>query len=672
MSTDADKSTEHHEVVVEHGCNITFSCYAIGGRPSVNLTLVIDGISLQPTTMAIIPTSSSGYYDTRASFLITLTHPTGNITCRSSPQVTSPSQQDEKTYITYVLPTVQLFVNDHMSSDVIIIKSGGVNATCRAANARPAAELEWLVNGQSDMSSRSTSSDTTNTNGTFETLSYMTFQPDATVPKGNISCVTRGHYGNPITSVLRYEVKQTQRTDDDNVPTLQPPAQNIDKSYLFAISGCFLFILIGVFTFFIHKVRGVRTSLRQMNPGTLDTNLKYKINEENGDEECEMSGRVSTTMDNARINEELGPKDKYPKPPSLKLPEVPELTIDIENENVYYSSVKETATQGRIFYAKDMRLILNMKTSDVYNRWMGTIKTYNNKKKCVLITTVSENAMQREDVHWDDFVKRVLELPNSRSIPAAEGICIDAAHLYLVQEHFVCETLVARLGSSQLAENNDDNYFFTEFEVKRFIMDILEGMELIHSYGFLHPGLSTSKILITQDGVCKIYDFCLTEDATKRLNVKKSKLKSLPPETLHRNEYSWASDIWSVAVVVWEILSDGKSPFPSDYNTTNDVIETDMVPNEWPQKYCHMRNDVLLSCWETNPSLRPTIHTLKSSLTQVSGSQMPETFPMRNSTLLDLYVPMKGNTQERDTEVTYESTRGVARTLSIVEKRHST
>lgn len=100
-----------------------------------------------------------------------------------------------------------------MSSDVIIIKSGGVNATCRAANARPAAELEWLVNGQSDMSSRSTSSDTTNTNGTFETLSYMTFQPDATVPKGNISCVTRGHYGNPITSVLRYEVKQTQRTD---------------------------------------------------------------------------------------------------------------------------------------------------------------------------------------------------------------------------------------------------------------------------------------------------------------------------------------------------------------------------------------------------------------------------------------------------------------------------
>ncbi|XP_071853655.1 tyrosine-protein kinase CSK-like [Apostichopus japonicus] len=261
--------------------------------------------------------------------------------------------------------------------------------------------------------------------------------------------------------------------------------------------------------------------------------------------------------------------------------------------------------------------------------------------------------MQREDVYWDDFVKRVLELPNSRNIPAAEGICIDAAHLYLVQEHFVCETLGARLSSPHHAENNEDKYSFTEFE-------------------FLHPGLSASKILITKDGVSKFYDFCLTEDATKRLNVKKSKLKSLPPETLHRNEYSWASDIWAVAVVVWEILSDGKSPFPSDYNTTNDVTETDMVSNEWPQKYCHMRNDVLLSCWETNPSLRPTIHTLKSSLTQVSGSQMPETFPMQNSTLLDLYVPMKGNTQERDTEVTYESTRGVARTLSIVEKRHST
>lgn len=100
-----------------------------------------------------------------------------------------------------------------MSSDVIYIESGGANATCRAANARPAAELEWLINGQSDMSSRSTSSHTTNSNGTFETLSYMTFQPDATVPRGNISCVTRGHYGNPITSVLRYQLKHTQRTD---------------------------------------------------------------------------------------------------------------------------------------------------------------------------------------------------------------------------------------------------------------------------------------------------------------------------------------------------------------------------------------------------------------------------------------------------------------------------
>lgn len=35
-------------------------------------------------------------------------------------------------------------------------------------------------------------------------------------------------------------------------------------------------------------------------------------------------------------------------------------------------------------------------------------------------------------------------------------------------------------------------------------------------------------------------------------------LNDLPPETLQRNEYSSASDIWSTAVVMWQIISPGK------------------------------------------------------------------------------------------------------------------
>lgn len=35
-------------------------------------------------------------------------------------------------------------------------------------------------------------------------------------------------------------------------------------------------------------------------------------------------------------------------------------------------------------------------------------------------------------------------------------------------------------------------------------------------------------------------------------------LNDLPPEALQRNEYSSASDIWSTAVVMWQIISPGK------------------------------------------------------------------------------------------------------------------
>ncbi|PIK47789.1 hypothetical protein BSL78_15332, partial [Apostichopus japonicus] len=73
------------------------------------------------------------------------------------------------------------------------------------------------------------------------------------------------------------------------------------------------------------------------------------------------------------------------------------------------------------------------------------------------------------------------------------------------------------------------------------------------------------------------YDFCLAEDAARTVMVKKSKkhfdLNNLPPEALQRNEYSWASDMWSIAVVIWEVLS-------AEFEYIQDGDQTDIC-YEW-------------------------------------------------------------------------------------------
>lgn len=61
---------------------------------------------------------------------------------------------------------------------------------------------------------------------------------------------------------------------------------------------------------------------------------------------------------------------------------------------------------------------------------------------------------------------------------------------------------------------------------------------------FLHPGLSTKKILLTKTGVCKLYDFCLAEDATGIILSKKSKVLISTHSKQHVATNKWMKCNW--------------------------------------------------------------------------------------------------------------------------------
>lgn len=43
-------------------------------------------------------------------------------------------------------------------------------------------------------------------------------------------------------------------------------------------------------------------------------------------------------------------------------------------------------------------------------------------------------------------------------------------------------------------------------------------------FQFLHPGLTMKKVLVSGTRICKLYDFCLAEDATHRVKTIKNKV----------------------------------------------------------------------------------------------------------------------------------------------------
>ncbi|PIK35058.1 hypothetical protein BSL78_28115 [Apostichopus japonicus] len=124
----------------------------------------------------------------------------------------------------------------------------------------------------------------------------------------------------------------------------------------------------------------------------------------------------------------------------------------------------------------------------------------------------------------------------------------------------------------------------TTVETAKYVIEILEGMELIHSYG----------------------------NELSEYNA--------PPEVVTRSEYNCESDVWYTALVIWEILQPGSSPFAFG-NTTSTTTQKTVFEN-WPRKYEEIRNDILFDCWTIDCALRPKMSKIRSSFLETCGSMI--------------------------------------------------
>ena len=101
---------------------------------------------------------------------------------------------------------------------------------------------------------------------------------------------------------------------------------------------------------------------------------------------------------------------------------------------------------------------------------------------------------------------------------------------------------------------------FTIPQIKRYMMDLLEGIGYCHKNHIVHRDIKASNLLISDDGVLKIADFGLArridEERKRPLTNTVVTLWYRSPELfLGTKDYDYAVDMWSVGCIMGELLT---------------------------------------------------------------------------------------------------------------------
>jgi len=144
----------------------------------------------------------------------------------------------------------------------------------------------------------------------------------------------------------------------------------------------------------------------------------------------------------------------------------------------------------------------------------------------------------------------------------------------------------------------------------RVVRGLAEALQYAHGQGVLHRDVKPGNVQVLPDGQCKLMDFGIARAALGRLTATGTVMGTpnyMAPETLSEATYSERSDLYSAAVVFWEMFA-GRNPFaaPSVAACLHNVLHVE------PEPLTRLRPDLpaalsnaVTECLAKDPARRP-------------------------------------------------------------------
>lgn len=235
--------------------------------------------------------------------------------------------------------------------------------------------------------------------------------------------------------------------------------------------------------------------------------------------------------------------------------------------------------------------------------WQGTRK--------VAVKMIREGMMSEEDFVEEAQVLMKLSHPK---LVQLLGVCTQQVPIFLVFEFMENGSL-----NDFLRRNRGT---LTRSTALGMCQDVCEGMEYLEASNFIHRDLAARNCLVGESLVVKVSDFGMTrfvlDDQYTSSSGTKFPVKWSAPEVFRYGRYSSKSDVWSYGVLVWEVFSEGKTPF--EHLSNSDAVEEIsnglrlFKPKLSSEKVYQFMN----SCWQENPEHRPSFCQLMKEITDIA------------------------------------------------------